>query len=168
MYLTRELSIIYRSNDDEVLRSFCDASHAPNLPNKSEAIDDKSIDAHSISGFVVYHRGNLINWGTNKQNTVAVSSTSAEILAISENVDVFLLPGDILCEIFDEKEVMRIHEDNSSSKISLHFSIHFIRILILIPRTDPLLIGGNGPVAVQSLSPDNESPPSGMSSVCRW
>ncbi len=117
--------------DDQVLRSFCGASFAPSLPtgDQLEKLEDsdlellkienklKAIDTHSVSGFLIFYRGHLINWVSHKQKTIARSSTAAELLAMSENVDAFLVPGMLIEELLDEKETMIVHQDNTSAAL---------------------------------------------------
>ena len=69
----------------------------------------------SVYEYIIFHRRNPIAWNTNKQKTVAISSTAAEILAVSENLDTFIIPRDILSEIFEETIIVALYEDNTSA-----------------------------------------------------
>jgi hypothetical protein len=117
VYDTRELTINYESNDTTAIRCFCDASYAPDIEYGTNTQELKKIEktSHSVSGHLVYHHGNIINWGTSQQSIVATSSTAAEIIAICENLDSFLIPRDILGEVCGVEAPVIIHEDNISA-----------------------------------------------------
>jgi len=119
------LKINYRSIEEEELVVFADASFAPNLPTNAtlENLENDDymakLDPYLVSGFAVFHRGNLVHWNSVQRKLIALSSTAAEILAISENLDHFLIPRDILQEIMDETHIVEIFEDNTSARIML-------------------------------------------------
>ena len=96
VYDSRDLAITYHSNDDQPIRSFCDASYAPDVSYLEDNPQNIEEFSYSTSGFAIYHYGNIINWATSRQTTVATSSTAAEVIAVIENFDSFLLPRDIL------------------------------------------------------------------------
>jgi len=111
-YFTSKLAIFYKSQNPKILTSYCDASHAPEVDPKTE----NEVDAHSVSRYIIQHYGNIIHWNTCKQQTVAISSTVAEILAITENIAAFFIPRDILNELFGKIDAMEIYEDNQSTR----------------------------------------------------
>ena len=86
LYDTRNLAIEYRSADAQAFRSFADASFAPDIEYTNETFV-KEINCYSVSGFAIYHHGNLFNWNTSKQNIMATSSTAAEVISVCDNLD---------------------------------------------------------------------------------
>jgi len=90
-----------------VLGSFCDTSYAPDILCEDEKLN--SLDGYySITGYLVFYRGKLFNWGMSKQNIIATSSMAAEVKAVCDNLDKFQIPRDLLLKIFWEEVVNMI------------------------------------------------------------
>ena len=119
LYNTRNAKIVYQFLDPEIFRTFVDASYAPDIKYDQNECSFGDIDARSVSGYLNFHRGNLTNWGTQKQTITATSSAAAEIIAIIDHFDAIVIPRDILIEIFGEETTVQIHEDNSSATMCL-------------------------------------------------
>ena len=103
-YLTKSLHLSYSSsNQSAILSAFVDATHA------------SETDSKSISGILVFHCNNLFDWKTKKQTAVSHSSTAAEISAVSDSLDHFLIPREILVKIFATRTPIHIYKDNSSA-----------------------------------------------------
>jgi len=92
-----DLALEYGADDDLTFRAFVDASYMPDAYTSLEKLqifpqnlqDNSFPDAHSVSGYVMFHCGNPISWGTSKQKIVATSSTAAEIIAVCDHMDTF-------------------------------------------------------------------------------
>lgn len=67
------LGQVEHNKRNELLHGYADASYA-----------DKSLNRKSISGNVFFVNGGLVSWSSRKQNCVALSSTEAEFVALSE------------------------------------------------------------------------------------
>lgn len=78
---TSEHGLVYRRNNsnnnnrDVFINAYCDANYA----------GDRN-DRRSTSGYCVFLNGNLVSWATKKQQTVALSTCEAELMALSEVV----------------------------------------------------------------------------------
>ncbi len=82
LYCTANLSLVYRGDvEADRISVFVDASHAPDVTAKSPG------DAYSVTGCLLYFRGNLIDWTSRKQRIIARSSAAAEIIAITDVLD---------------------------------------------------------------------------------
>jgi hypothetical protein len=68
---TADIGLLYDVNCKEPLESYADVDWANNYARKS------------ISGFMIQVYGNCVDWVTRKQNTVALSSTKAEYIALA-------------------------------------------------------------------------------------
>jgi len=114
LFNTRYLAVKYRSAEEQVIRVFCDASYAPNI-TYSETGEQVGTDCYSISSLLVYHRGNLVNWSTKRRSIVTTSTTAAEIVAISGNIDAILIPREVLLKLYNERKAVLLYEDNTST-----------------------------------------------------
>jgi len=84
VYQTKDQAISFTSSSQQELQVFIDTSFAPNVDSKFklEDIGDaekiRNMDLYSISGYAVYHFGNIIAWGSMKQKLIALSSTQPQ------------------------------------------------------------------------------------------
>lgn len=100
------------------------------------------IDRRSYTGFVFKMSGGAVSWECNKQKTVALSSTEAEYMAITEASKEAIHLRSLLLEIIGEKLCIDVFNDSQSAqKIALnpishkrtkHIDVrhHFIREVI--------------------------------------
>ncbi len=96
-------------------------------------------DRKSTSGTLVMFNGNIINWSSKRQSTVALSSCEAEYYAISTGTQEALWYQSLLCEMFsvaitptiltDNQAAQILAEDATDHKRTRHIDIrhHFIR-----------------------------------------
>lgn len=74
------------------------------------------IDRKSYTGFVIKLGNNTINWESRKQRCVALSSTEAEYLAISDVCKDICFIKSFLSEIVSSKIETKIYNDNQSAQ----------------------------------------------------
>ena len=75
-----------------------------------------SDDRRSFTGYIFKHNGGPIAWESRKQRTVALSTTEAEYMALSEGVKEALFLKRYLSELgFGASNEMRVYCDNQSS-----------------------------------------------------
>ena len=73
---TLDLKLIYEGNvDREILKAFADADWASN-----------KLDRKSLSGYIFKVYGATVCWLTRKQSTIALSSTEAELISLTNAV----------------------------------------------------------------------------------
>lgn len=73
-------------------------------------------DRKSNSGFIIKYGGGLISWGTRKQSCVALSSTEAEFVALSEGCQELIWLKKLLADLQEErKDPTIVWEDNQSA-----------------------------------------------------
>ena len=101
---TVDYVLTYRSNTEDTV-AYIDASFAPDL-----------VSCKSISGYLILHFGNIISWGTKKQNIVTTSSTAAEFVAIADTLPELMLVKYLNKEILRIDQPVLIKEDNISTK----------------------------------------------------
>ena len=111
--------------------AFCDSDWA----------GDK-LDRRSYSGHAIFMSGNLIAWGSQKQSSVALSSTEAEYISLSEIGKSLMHLLEMAQEIFKVPRPITIYCDNqgavfmsrnsTTNKRSKHIDIryHYVRELI--------------------------------------
>jgi hypothetical protein len=104
----------------------------------SDWASDKN-DRKSFAGFVVYLNRCPISWGCKKQVTVALSSTEAEYMALSDATREILYVVQLLTEFvhlvrpvalnIDNKGAGHIAENNVNNKLTKHIDVryHFVR-----------------------------------------
>ena len=97
------------------------------------------VDRRSYTGFVTLYAGTAISWESRKQRTVALSSTVAEYMALSDCTKEALYMSRLLKELCDETSVTEIFCDNRGAiELSInpvyrkrtkhiHTRYHFIR-----------------------------------------
>lgn len=128
---TLHLSLIFKCEDiDNIIVGYADADWA----------GDRT-DRKSTTGYIFKLFGNPISWRSQKQSTVALSSTEAEYIALSQSVSEACWLRYLLhdFEIFDRYVCVMIFEDNQSAiKVSknpefhkrlkhVDIKVHFIR-----------------------------------------
>lgn len=99
-------------------------------------------DRKSYTGYVFKFQGSLISWESRKQRTVALSSTEAEYMAISEAAKESIYLKNLMCELTGNDPYILIYNDNQGAinlsanhtchKRSKHIDIrhHFIRQVV--------------------------------------
>lgn len=102
---TRNLGLKYCKIGNVNIQGYVDADWA-NDPT----------DRRSYTGFCFMLSGSVISWSCKKQRTVALSSTEAEYMAITEGCReaVFLL--NLQCEITEQMYTINLYNDNQSSQ----------------------------------------------------
>ena len=92
MYLTKELSLQYKRNENcELIDCYVDADWARD-----------NVDRKSTSGYVIRVFGNVIDWKSRKQKCVTKALTYAEYVALSEAVSEVKFINELI-NIFDVK-----------------------------------------------------------------
>lgn len=100
--------------DNEDLESFVDADWGGN-----------SFDRKSYTGFCFKLSGSAVSWESRKQRTVALSSTEAEYMALSEASKEAIYLRNILSEITGLNNCVRLYNDNQSArKLSINPMFH--------------------------------------------
>lgn len=80
---------------------------------QTDASWDRTEDAKSFSGILVFRRGDLIHWRSRKQPRVALSSTESELEAMVEGVKEVVWCANLLEEIeFQKVDMKRLKCDN--------------------------------------------------------
>ena len=103
---TQDYGITYYGNDDFILKGYSDADHG--------ALEDR----RSTSAYVFTLAGGAISWMSKKQPTVALSSTEAEYIALTQAVKESMWIQRFLKEIgrYDGvKDANVIYEDNQGA-----------------------------------------------------
>ena len=70
-----KLNLTFTKNEDFMIRGYCDSDYASDL--------DRS---RSITGYVFTVGGNTVSWRSSLQKVVALSTTEAEYMALSDSV----------------------------------------------------------------------------------
>lgn len=125
--LTKDLRLKYTA-DNESLKGFADADWAGN-----------PADRKSVTGYCFKLSGATISWESRKQTTVALSSTEAEYMALSEACKEAIYLRNLIRELVDVDKCVSICSDNQSAiklsanpvfhKRSKHIDVrhHFVR-----------------------------------------
>ena len=92
------------SEKDEILEGFCDSDYAANLDNRK-----------SQSGYIFTLFGTTISWKSNLQSVVALSTTEAEYIALTEASKEGKWLQRILQDLGMELEAVRINCDSNSA-----------------------------------------------------
>ena len=98
---TKHYRLIYQGNSKISLEGYADANYAGN-----------SEDRKSTSGYIFQVFGNTISWNTKKQSTISLSSTEAELIALTHASKEALWLSSLLDEIGIESKPVTIFEDN--------------------------------------------------------
>jgi hypothetical protein len=114
------------------LHAYCDADWAGDLT-----------DRKSTTGYCTYVNNNLISWQTKKQSTVALSSTEAEYMAISDVIKEVMWMRILLTELdlkietptmiyVDNQSAIKISENDTAHDRTKHIDIRHFYIRDLI------------------------------------
>ena len=104
---TRDYALIFPRSNSLQLNGYSDSDHAGDLG-----------DRKSTSGFVFTLSGCTISWRSMKQKTVAISSTEAEYVAMSDATQEAIWLKAILSELgFDIKQITMCNDNMSSMQI---------------------------------------------------
>lgn len=101
---TRDYSLIYPKQNVITLTGYSDSDHAGDLS-----------DRKSTSGFIFILSGCAISWRSNKQKTVAISSTEAEYIGLSDAAQEAIWLKKLINELGTNIEQVTICGDNLSS-----------------------------------------------------
>lgn len=102
--------------DDINLEGFADADWANNLK-----------DRKSYTGYVFKLCGSVISWASAKQRTVALSSTEAEYMAISEACQEAIYLRNLMFELTGKTLCVALYNDNQSALSLSSNSVHHSR-----------------------------------------
>ena len=105
---TRNYALIYPKTNSTIINGFSDSDHAGDLG-----------DRKSTSGYLFKLGECTISWRSAKQNTVAISSTEAEFISLSQSTQEAIWIKSFLKEIGFDQTTVVIHGDLSS--------FHFVR-----------------------------------------
>ena len=137
--LTRSHKLIFNaSQSGNVILGYSDASWGNN------------IDRKSVAGFCFYLGNSLVNWSSKKQSCVALSSTEAEIIAMSEAVREGIWITKFVSEIFlqdtksfllrvDNQSSMHIAKSEGSHGRSKHIAIKHLYVQEIIKQGQVIL-----------------------------
>lgn len=117
---TSDLSLVYAKDGNGVLSGFSDAAWANDDGRKS------------TSGFVTKIGNSMVTWKTSKQKVVALSSTEAELISLTETAKEIIWIKRLLDHVelygrdmVDKSKPVVIHEDNTSTiELSKHHGFH--------------------------------------------
>uniref|UniRef100_A0AAV1UU28 Polyprotein n=1 Tax=Peronospora matthiolae TaxID=2874970 RepID=A0AAV1UU28_9STRA len=127
---TREYGIEYQATNNDKLHGYSDADWAGDVEAR-----------RSTSGYTFILNNGYVSWRSKKQSTVALSSTEAEYMALTEAAQEAIWLKALLCELDEMRsdEAVKIYEDNQGSialaknpefhKRTKHIDIryHFVR-----------------------------------------
>lgn len=126
---TADKGLIYTQSTKEELNAYSDADWA----------GDRT-DRKSVSGAAIFYRGNLIQWLSRKQSTVALSTAEAEYVASALTATELIYIKGLLhdlnkvatvkCQLFvDNQSTIKLIENYENSKRAKHIDIkvHFIK-----------------------------------------
>lgn len=111
---TKNLGLKYCKSGNVNIEGYCDADWANDLT-----------DRRSYSGFCFVLSGAVISWGCKKQRTVALSSTEAEYMAITEGCREAVYLMNLQNEITGKLYTINMYNDNQSAqKLSENSMFH--------------------------------------------
>ena len=127
---TRSYGIEYQATSNDKLHGYSDADWAGDIE-----------DRRSTSGYAFELNNGCVSWRSKKQSTVALSSTEAEYMALTEAAQEAIWLKAFLCELGEMRsdDAVKIYEDNQGSialaknpefhKRTKHIDIryHFVR-----------------------------------------
>lgn len=99
-----KLNLTFTKNEDFMIRGYCDSDYASDL--------DRS---RSITGYVFTVGGNTVSWRSSLQKVVALSTTEAEYMALSDSVREGLWLKGICEEMKLNKGEVEVHCDSQSA-----------------------------------------------------
>ena len=99
---TCDAKLIYRANKSNKLIIYADADFA----------NDEN--CKSISGVTVFYGENLVDWSSNRQQLIALSTCEAELNAIKEGCTSAIFYRELITELMDQEfgRVVTIYNDN--------------------------------------------------------
>lgn len=100
--INKRLTFVKSGNFD--MSVFADADFANNV-----------VDRRSYSGFIVKIGDSTVCWESRKQHCVALSTTEAEYLALSDSCKEICFVRNFMYEIFEKHVICRIFSDNQSA-----------------------------------------------------
>jgi len=101
---TKDYFLEYRHNQEEPIVGFADADWGSDMESR-----------HSTSGYIFQIFGNTVLWTTRKQGTIALSSTEAEYVALSQSSCEAMWLENLLTEFgVHLNSPLIIYEDNQS------------------------------------------------------
>lgn len=105
-YLKRSasLGLVYKKNEAEEIEGYCDSNYAAGLDKR-----------RSLTGYSFTLEGNVISWKVNLQHVVALSSTEAKYVALTEAIKEGMWLQGITKELGFKEHVMRVHCDSQSA-----------------------------------------------------
>lgn len=125
---TQDLKLVYRKQDSLEIRGYCDSDYAADPDRR-----------RSITGFVFTAGGNVISWKSGLQRVVALSTTEAEYMALTESIKEAVWLKGLAAELGFVQEHVEVMCDSQSAislaKNSVHHDrtkhidvrLHFIR-----------------------------------------
>ncbi len=125
---TRDYSLVYPNSNNTILTGYSDSDHAGDLG-----------DRKSTSGFIFMLSKSAVSWKSTKQATVAISSTEAEYIALSQASTEAIWLKELLNELgYPQKQItlcgdnlssMQIVKNPESHNRTKHIDVrfHFIR-----------------------------------------
>jgi len=128
---TEKKKLCFRKNKDFLLRGYCDSDYGGDYDNR-----------RSITGYVFTIGGNTISWKSRQQKVVAISTTEAEYMALTDAVKEALWLRGFSEELGFAQESVEVNCDSESAialaKNSVHHErtkhidirLHFIRDII--------------------------------------
>jgi hypothetical protein len=121
----------FRLHLGQDVRSFCDFKEAApiSLLAFSDANWGNDLDSRrSTTGYLVYIAGRVVSWSSKKQPTVALSSTEAEYMAVTNTTKEVMWHRAFLQELgFAQSQATTIFEDNQSCIALAKNPIHHAR-----------------------------------------
>jgi len=121
----------FRLHLGQDVRSFCDFEEAApiSLLAFSDANWGNDLDSRrSTTGYLVYIAGGVVSWSSKKQPTVALSSTEAEYMAVTNTTKEVMWHQAFLQELgFAQSQATTIFEDNQSCIALVKNPIHHAR-----------------------------------------
>lgn len=111
---TKDYALVYTKNGNSKLEGYADADWGSNI-----------IDRKSFTGICFTLSGAAISWASKKQKTVALSSTEAECMSLTEACREVIYLRRLLCEITDEIYTVNVFNDNQGAiKLSASNTFH--------------------------------------------
>lgn len=101
---TKDYGLVFEK-DDKKVEAFVDADWAGDIA-----------DRKSYTGLVFKHGNCAISWESRKQKTIALSSTEAEYLGLSDGAREASFIRNLLGEICNKLETIVIHNDSQSAQ----------------------------------------------------
>lgn len=101
---TVDQQLVYRKSQTELV-GYVDADWASDVYNRK-----------SFTGFVFKYAGAAVSWECRKQSTVAMSSTEAEYMALSDSTKEAIFLQELFSELVGNKSPILIYNDNQGAQ----------------------------------------------------